>query len=831
MSAIAPTDSASRAPLADESPRQPAPAASAAKPAAAEVRTALDAAEHGVESFAHAYDRQASGKAGIQKTMDWGRRAFNEGYGDDQLKNIGHTRDALSSLRQRVADGTTSAADAKRELAQITSGFDNEAARVTAAQADNAEMGKVVHGAGRIATVTMAGLGATALSGGNVFIGFAAGMGAGSAYDALTVADQGSSAIAPKLDGNQSVGGVVMRGIQGEQLDGGDWVRGGFGSLADAASGAFAGQGMVSAKAAQVGAQQVALQSGQQASRMALGNAAAKANVLTGLADTGTRYGIRSVAIAVDPTLSTQQKEQQFGQNTLQTARQLPGQLAFGAVSSHLAVSRQLGNRALDTGLQFGLDGTTNLAQTSLDNALCGKGFGVSRADLAATLVQTVPGTAQNLAQRVSPRQLQAQADGQATMHPYAGRALSSVPAHAEGSRAVVGRLQKVEFDGPQHDAVFLHTSQGQRSTHQMWQGEGKSVINARLDNDDSISAPAHLYRTFVHPLTEQCMVLAVDLTRTPAAAQRDKAALNDLLQRADLDPAALAGEPPAGETPRSNVLPLIDETPTNVLPQRFADAHALLVLKAASAGGRMLGITGAAALPAASQRATAHSIGQASEWMQHFLQGSGEPKIISAKQVAQAVPASTLRDPSDLFSVYEPTETGLEARGALAAKIAAQVNAGATEGAVEGLSRDKVVVTTGGWYNALGSAHVSAVYKGRWSIDAGDGSVRFQGERRWLVQDRYNWEVPEFNGKITTTPASGVPSAVVKLLPGSYQTAFKAYSESRQPEIIDRVAVSDGLFGHLQMLEGGAQPFWTFGLGAPVAIDERWAPAARATP
>jgi hypothetical protein len=71
----------------------------------------------------------------------------------------------------------------------------------------------------------------------------------------------------------------------------------------------------------------------------------------------------------------------------------------------------------------------------------------------------------------------------------------------------------------------------------------------------------------------------------------------------------------------------------------------------------------------------------------------------------------------------------------------------------------------------------------------------------------------------------------VVKLLPGSYQTAFKAHSESRQPEIIDRVAVSDGLFGHLQMLEGGAQPFWTFGLGPPVAIDERWAPAARATP
>jgi serine/threonine protein phosphatase 1 len=385
----------------------PPPPAAAPKPAPAtatastDLNTELTEAEQSVDAFAQQYDQQANGKAGIQKAMDWGRQAFNEGYGDDQLKNIGHTRDALSDLRQRVDSGAISTADARQELAQIKSGFTTEAQRVTAAQADNAELGKAVHGAGRIGVVTLAGLGATAASGGNVFVGFAAAAGAGSVYDAVTVADQGSSAIAPKFDSDQSIGGVAARSLKGEQLDAGDWVRGSFGTLTDGASGAFAGQGMISSKAAQLGVQQAAAQSGTQACRLALGQAAARANVANTAAQTGATWGLQTLGIAADPTLNTQQKEQQIGQNTLQTAAHLPTQLAFGAVSSHIGVSTQLNNKFLDSGAQFGLDETTNVAQTSVENALSGKGFGLSQADLAAAFVQTAPGTIQNLAQRV----------------------------------------------------------------------------------------------------------------------------------------------------------------------------------------------------------------------------------------------------------------------------------------------------------------------------------------------------------------------------------------------------------------------------------------------
>jgi serine/threonine protein phosphatase 1 len=381
----------------------PAPAESPSDNAAtvADAAAQIAAAEQGVDAFAQQYQQQADGKAGIQKAMDWGRQAFNEGHGDDQFKNIGRTRDALADLRQRVVSGQTSAADAGQELAQIKAGFATEAQRVTAAQADNAELGKAVHGAGRIGVVTLAGLGATAASGGNVFVGFAAAAGAGSVYDAVTVADQGSSAIAPKLDGDSSIGGVAARSLRGEQLNAGDWVRGSFGTLTDGASGAFAGQGMLSGKAAQLGVQQAAAQTGTRASRLALGQAAAQANVVNTAAQTGTTWGLQTLGIAADPTLNAQQKQQQIGQNTLQTAAHLPTQLAFGAASSHIGVGAQLKNKLFDTGAQLAIDGTMNLGQTSVGHAIDGQGFGLSRSDFAAAAVQAVPGTVQNLAQRV----------------------------------------------------------------------------------------------------------------------------------------------------------------------------------------------------------------------------------------------------------------------------------------------------------------------------------------------------------------------------------------------------------------------------------------------
>jgi hypothetical protein len=376
---------------------------------------AIDATTQQLDAFAARYQQQADGKAGIQKAMDWGRQFVNEGYGDDQFKNIGKTREALAELKGKVDSGAISAADAKAELSRIQTSFDTEAQRVTQAQAENAKVGQAVHGAGRMAAVTLAGIGATAATGGNVFVGFAAGTAAGAGYDALTVAadklDGANSSIAPQLNVNQSLGGVAARAVSGEQITQQQLIQGTVGTLTDGANGAFAAQGVASAKAAQLGVQQVAAQTGQQASRFALGSAAAKANVLTGLAQTGTNYGLQNTGIALDPTLNQQQKEQKIAENTQRTLAQLPGQVAFGAAGSYAGVAGQVSNRALDTTVQLGVDTATNLGQTSLSNALEGRGFGLSRSDVASAVVQGVPGAVQNIAQRVPQQDSVTQSD------------------------------------------------------------------------------------------------------------------------------------------------------------------------------------------------------------------------------------------------------------------------------------------------------------------------------------------------------------------------------------------------------------------------------------
>jgi hypothetical protein len=765
-----------------------AAAPEARKSAPTDTHAELDAAEKELNAYSKKYDQKADGKAGVQKAMDWVRKGFNEGYGDDQFKNIGKTREALSTLRQDLDGNKISQAEARDKLATIRDSFNSEEKRVTEAQGENAKIGQAVHGAGRAGVVTLSGLGATAASGGNVFVGFAAASGAASLYDAATVADQGKSEIAPKLDSGNSLGGVAAQGLlKGEKIDG-----------------AFSGQGMLSAKAAQVSAQQVAAQSGSQASRMALGNAAAQANVLNTAAQTGTTYGMKTLGTAVDTSLTQQQKQDQIGQNSLQTIKQLPGQLAFGALSSHLGVSAQVSNKVVDKGVQAGMDGLTNLAQTSVGNALDGKGLGLSKADLAAAAVNTGTGTVQNLAQRVPQRTAQDVTNDIGTMHPYTGTPRSAVPERKDGSTVVVGRLQGLQYEGSTERVVPVHTAQSMRSTPELWQGNGRAAIDMAAAHTEG---PAHVYRTFDHPLTKERMVLAVDLDKSPVAGQRDQAAMDRLRQQAGL----------SSPLP---VKPLIDETPSNVLPQTRDDVHALTLMKGASTLAQGVGLVGGNP-PEPLQRFDpgtpvmprneVKNYGVPAEWLRHFLEGSGTPKTMSETQVETALKRTGASDRHDIRSALQP-------------QIEELLRQGTTEGKVEGATKDipMPMSAADGWYNALGSAHVSAVYKGDWKVDGSDGSVRFQGEQRWLVQDRYNWESAEFNGSSGTKTAPGIPAALVRLMPPSYQEAFGSGGSQGRPGMIE-----DAMFGHFQMLQGGAQPFWTFGLSAPTAVDLHWTPGA----
>ncbi len=193
-------------------------------------------------------------------------------------------------------------------------------------------------------------------------------------------------------------------------------------------------------------------------------------------------------------------------------------------------------------------------------------------------------------------------------------------------------------------------------------------------------------------------------------------------------------------------------------------------------------------------------------EWLGHFLRGTGTPKIMSAQQVDQATKNVRLQD----LTCSEG------AAQALGAQIDAMKAKNQSQGHVEGLTKQipRHASRTGGWGNALGGAHFSAVFKGNWTTDPSDGSMRFKGERRFVVQDRYNWEAPEFNGS-HITPEAPIPGFVVKALPRRYQSAFNPLPGGKLVGEID-----DASLAHLQMIKGGAQRFWTVGVGSPTAVD-----------
>jgi hypothetical protein len=224
------------------------PPASASKEVYGPAAPSLASAEKRVSDFSKSYDKEATGKSNLQKSMDATRKVFNEGYGDDMFKNNGKSAKAIADVKAQLKSGKITEAQATIASTSILANFERERIRVTGAQANNAEIGKGVQGAGRVVTVAGAAIGGTIVAG--PVGGIAAATVAGSAYDAASKLDQGSARFSAQFDVNNSVGGVLARKIKGEKVNNGDWARGAAGSGMDAISGAFAGGGMLSAKAA-----------------------------------------------------------------------------------------------------------------------------------------------------------------------------------------------------------------------------------------------------------------------------------------------------------------------------------------------------------------------------------------------------------------------------------------------------------------------------------------------------------------------------------------------------------------------------------------------------
>jgi hypothetical protein len=354
-----------------------------------------------VHAFAADYQAKADDKAGIQKGMDAVRSLFNrgedgKGCGDDQWKNIANTQHRLDEIKAGLQSGHLSNEQADRQLAALEQSFNGEAQRVDQAQQGNARVGQTVHGAGRALTVGVAGVSATVASGGNVFIGAAAGMGAGSLYDAATVAagevdkklgngskgDAGSG-IAPQLESKGSIGGVLANAAAGEEIEAKDIVRAGVGSAVDAVSGGFAGQGALATQGAIAAVQATS----QTVGRVAVAEAVAGASVKTAVQQSAATLGVQATGTAIDPALSGQQKTEQLGAQVENTVTHLPAQIVFTALGSAAGGSVQPANKALDASAQLLIDGASGLGEASVGNALSGRGFNLSGEQLTQLVV------------------------------------------------------------------------------------------------------------------------------------------------------------------------------------------------------------------------------------------------------------------------------------------------------------------------------------------------------------------------------------------------------------------------------------------------------------
>jgi hypothetical protein len=779
----------------------------------------LAQAEKRVAEYAKQYQQKADGKAGVQQFGDWLRKPFNRGesgqhYGDDQQKNIGETAHQLSMLRAKVGK-TMTQAQADTAAAVVLKKFNAEEARVTRAQGANAEIGKGLHAGGRVVVVGGTGVLATVYSGGNLFAGAGAANLAGNLYDGISALDQGKSAIAPKLDAGQSLGGVAVRSLKGEAVNGGDWARGGLGSFTDSVNGGFAGRGTLVAKAAQRSAQLTASQTNTTVGRWALGKAAATASTANTTAQTLVTTSIKNVGTWNDRSLTREQRNAAIQQNSVQAGKQLLVGVPLGFGSSHLGVSAQIKNKFVDAGAQFLNGATTHVVQTSLTNGLNGKGLGLDAADWGSAVANSGGGALQNKMQRVPRRSAQEVVNEVGSMHPYVGVALTTIPDHAQGRTAVVG--EPTSAQGPSNRSPDVQLA-GHTSTPALWKGGALGRAN-----NASGPAPQHLYRTFVNPLTGKRVALKVDLGRPHVMGQQDQSAMNKATKQAGL----------------SITIPLrhlIDETPSNVLPRTPGDTETLLLLRAATRLGKLAGGVARAispnplprwqsefpddtvggrlknvGSPAQNKVRQAHAeglaLGSPSEWLGHFLKGTGTPKIMTAAQVDRAMLGDCLPE------LFEPAA----ASEALGAQMKAMKANNQSRGNVEGFTQKDVVrftSTAHGWHNTVGSAHFIAAFKGKWTTNSSDGSMRFTGERRIVLQDRYNWEAPEFNGA-DTAPHAPIPAAVVRSLPASHQSAFNPVPGNKK-----FYGVTDGLLAHLQMVKGGAQPFWTVGVGSPTPVD-----------
>lgn len=327
------------------------------------------------------YNQRAQGKAAIQHGMDDVRQRFNEGYKDDQFKNIGKTQQAMQELQRLHASGRISDDQTAQRLGQITDRFKTEFERVSAAQQDNGEWGLMVKNVGRGLTVVVAGVGGTVA--GTPALGGVAAVGAGMGFDLLDAAlftGDPNSGFTSKLQVN-SLGSVAGLALRGEEVRTTDVIQGGLGTAGDFFTGRFAGQSMNNINSLRTNPGSLRL----------TGNAVTngfnlmRVNVTTTLQQTTVNTVLQAGKIEANADLNAQQKAEAHAQN----GRSIPGQLVSANVGNLLGGAINFrDSRVLDVFAQGTGDTAINLAQASWDKGFNGDGFALNPRETVQSIAQ-----------------------------------------------------------------------------------------------------------------------------------------------------------------------------------------------------------------------------------------------------------------------------------------------------------------------------------------------------------------------------------------------------------------------------------------------------------
>lgn len=349
-----------------------------------------------VQQARNEYATKAGGKNVLQQ---WGDNVREGIWGDrdDQFKNLRQTEEQLVALQGRARQGE----DVGAELRQLQGSYRSETRRVTEAQAFNTQVGEVAYTVGKGVAVTAAAAAVVGTGGaaGLVLAGVAA-VATSSAIDGATVlgakltGDEGTSEFGPKLSVDNSIGGVGMQAASGEQVSSEQIQSAAWGTVTDFVTGAFNAKGIASARKVQ--------QSMQGASKLELGLAVGKSHAVNTLQQTGVQEVVSAGQILTGSG-SADDKQRALGEHLQNTGKHLLSNVLSSGLSAGLGSQIQVSSKALDVGANLALDTATNYGQMSVDNAIDGDGFGLSKLDLIEGALNSGSGAITNMASRPQP--------------------------------------------------------------------------------------------------------------------------------------------------------------------------------------------------------------------------------------------------------------------------------------------------------------------------------------------------------------------------------------------------------------------------------------------